>query len=146
MNALSKIEEKPDLSIILVNYNDKVHLKECLASIEASSSLGRRELIVVDTNSSYGSQEFIKSHFPQVKLVCNKENKGFSRASNQAIRQSQGNFLLFLNTDTIFFPEALNLMLREIKTNPQAGAVGPAILKGKNQYQVSFGRRFSFGS
>lgn len=146
MNALSKIEKKLDVSIILVNYNDKVHLKECLASIEASPSLSRHELIVVDNNSSDGSQEFIRSHFPQVRLVCNKENKGFSRASNQGIRQSKGSFLLFLNTDTIFFPETLNLMLREIKTNPQAGAVGPALLKGKNQYQVSFGRRLSFGS
>lgn len=146
MSALNIIEDKPELSIIFVNYNDKVHLKECLSSLEASPLLSHLEIIVVDNNSSDGSQEFIKSHFPRAKLICNKENIGFARASNQGIRQSRGDFVLFLNTDTTIFPESLSLLLREIKTNHQAGAVGPALLKGENRYQISFGWRRGFGS
>lgn len=146
MNVLNKSEEKPEVSVIFVNYNDKVYLKECLSSLEESALHFRLELIVVDNNSSDGSQEFIRSHFPRVKLICNSENKGFAKASNQGIRESQGDFLLFLNTDTIVSSEALSLLLQEIKANPQVGAVGPALLKGENQHQVSFGRRVSFGS
>jgi len=140
------VEGKSEVSAVVVNYNDKIHLKECLASLEGSSHITPLEIIVIDNNSSDGSQEFIKSHFPRVKLIGNRENRGFAKASNQGIEQSQGDFLIFLNTDTILPPEPLSLILHEMKTNPEVGAVGPALSKGKNRYQVSFGKRMNFWS
>lgn len=132
--------------MVLVNYNDKVHLRECITSIEESIRRFPLEIIVVDNNSSDGSQRFIKSHFPRVKLICNKENKGFAKANNQGIIQSQGDFILFLNTDTVLLPGALSLLLQETEANPEVGAVGPALFKGKNNYQVSFGKKVNFWS
>lgn len=146
MNALTKIEEKPEVSIIIVNYNDKVHLGECLSVLEKSPLFSKLELIVIDNNSSDGSQELIRTNFSQVNLICNLKNIGFAQACNQGARKSRRDFLLFLNTDAILYPEALSLMLQEIKTNHQAAAVGPALFMGENHYQVSFGRKVSFAS
>ncbi len=143
---MNRTQGKIEVSAVVVNYNDKVHLKECLASLERSSRNRTLEMIIVDNDSSDGSQEFIKSHFPRVKLISNRDNRGFAIASNQGIRESQGEFLLFLNTDTILQSEALGLMLDEMKIDLELGAVGPALLRGKNRYQVSFGNKVNFWS
>jgi hypothetical protein len=139
-------EKKVELSIVIVNYNDKAHLESCLSSLEADAQELNLEILVVDNNSSDGSQEFIEKRFPKIKLIRNKENKGFSRANNQAIRESRGEFILFLNTDTVLLPKTIELLLEEMKRNPKAGALGPALLKGANVYQASFGRKVSFFS
>jgi len=135
-----------ELSVVLVNFNDRPHLGECLSSIENTSGSLHYEVIVVDNDSADGSQAYIARHFPKVKLIANNVNLGFARANNQGIRESRGEFILFLNTDTAVQPGALGRLLAELRSDPQAGAVGPALLRGSNSYQVSFGRRVSFFS
>jgi len=136
----------PDVSIILVSYNDKTHLEENLLSLDKMVQDFDLEILVVDNNSTDGSQDLIQRCFPQVKLICNQENLGFARANNQAIQQSSADLCLFLNPDTILSSEALGLMIEEIKGHSDVGAVGPALLRRKGCYQVSFGRKVNFGS
>ncbi|MFP4082734.1 MAG: glycosyltransferase family 2 protein [Candidatus Aminicenantes bacterium] len=144
MNVLNKMQREPEISVILVNHNNKSHLKECLLALEKSSLRPCLEFIVVDNNSSDGSRDFIRDHFPLVRLIGNQKNRGFSAANNQGIRLSKGDFILFLNPDTLPYAQSLNLMLQEIKSNPRVGAVGPALIKGENKFQVSFGSRVNF--
>ena len=134
----------PELSVVLVNYNDSNHLQDCLSSLLNNSRGIDLEVIVVDNNSSDGSPELVKKKFPQVTLIRNSQNLGFSRANNQGIKKSRGEFVLFLNTDTVVFPGALECLLAEIRRDDMVGAVGPLLLRGENRYQVSFGGRVSF--
>lgn len=134
----------PEVSVVLVNFNDKGHLLECLQSLESNAGETVLETIVVDNNSSDGSPEFIRKHFPKVRLICNTQNLGYAKANNQGIRESRGEFVLLLNSDTICYPRGLDLLLGELKANPGAGAAGPALTDGRRGFQVSFGRRVSF--
>jgi len=144
MSALKNLEEKPEVSIILVNYNAKLHLQECLLSLEKNAQDTDYEVIVVDNNSSDGSQELIEKSYPQAKLIRNRENIGFARANNQGLRESKGEFVLFLNPDTVIHPKALERLLEEMKGDRLVGAVGPALLSDRNVYQISFGGRVNF--
>ncbi|MCP2518862.1 glycosyltransferase family 2 protein [Candidatus Aminicenantes bacterium AC-335-A11] len=134
-NKKSKIE----LSIIIVNYNGKNYLFKCLRSIYQFPPKVSYEIIVVDNNSDDGSQEMVRKNFPEVKLVCNKENLGFTRANNIGIKSSKGEFILFLNNDTRILKESIDLLLNKIKTNPDIGVVAPALLNEDFSYQLSYG-------
>ncbi len=136
----------PELSVILVSYNDWIHLEKCLQSLQSLLPEFDLEIIIVDNNSSDGSPDFVRSKFPFVKLLSASENFGFAKASNMGIRVSVGEFVLFLNTDTIANVQALTVLLDEMKRNPSIGAVGPALLLGKEIYQISFGKRVSYFS
>ena len=133
----------PELSVILVSYNDWIHLEKCLQSMKTFPE-ENLEIIVVDNNSSDGSPDLIKNRFPYVKLLCAEENLGFARASNLGISASSGEYVLFLNSDTIVNAQAITILLNEMKRNPSMGAVGPALLSGQKNYQVSFGKRVDF--
>jgi GT2 family glycosyltransferase len=135
-----------ELSVLLVNFNDRPHLGECLSSIENTAGSLAYEIIVVDNDSADGSQAYITRHFPKVKLIANNVNLGFAKANNQGIRESCGEFILFLNTDAAVQPGALDRLIGELRSDPKAGAVGPALLRGSHSYQVSFGRRVNFFS
>lgn len=132
------------LSVVLVNYNDRKHVADCLSSIEKTAVPLDYEILVVDNNSVDGSPADIARQFPRVRLISNSRNVGFAKANNQGWRESRGEFILFLNTDTTVQPGALGLLADELKSNPTAGAVGPALFDGPGSYQVSFGRRVSF--
>jgi len=144
MNDLKSTEGKPEVSIILVNYNDRLHLEDCLLSLRKNILDINFELLVVDNNSSDGSQDFVERQYPQAKLIRNKENLGFAKANNLGIKESKGEFILFLNTDTVIYPRMLEYLMEEMKADSQIGAVAPALLRGKNAYQISFGRKVSF--
>jgi GT2 family glycosyltransferase len=141
---LSNTEKAPELSVVLVNYNDRTHLEECLSSLTDTVGGIPYEVIVVDNQSSDGSPEWICKHVLQVRLIANTENVGFARANNQGIQQSRGEYILFLNTDTVVEPRAVESLLEELRSNSKIGAVGPALLCGENSFQVSFGKRVSF--
>jgi GT2 family glycosyltransferase len=132
------------LSVILVNYNDKPHLKECLESLNKTNQDLDIEIIVVDNNSEDGSREYIESEFPHVRLISNDKNLGYPRANNQGIKASSGSYLLLLNTDTVVNPGSLSLLREEMDKNRQVGAIGPALFHGDNKFQVSFGGRRTF--
>ena len=136
----------PDLSVILVSFNDWVHLEKCLQSLLVFLPEYDLEIVIVDNNSSDGSPDLVKKKFPEVKLLRNSENLGFARANNLGIRASAGEFVLFLNNDTIVNIQALTVLLDKMKRNPTVGAVGPALLSGQETYQVSFGKKVDFFS
>jgi len=136
----------PELSIIFINFNDSVHLEKSLLSLEKNAQDIDYEVIIVDNNSTDGSQEFIKDHFPSIKFICNEENRGFAKANNQGIRESKGEYILLLNTDTSINPGALGELLQEMRGSSDIGGAGPALLRGKDDYQVSFGRKVNFFS
>src|SRR5210317_2516135 len=90
-----------DLSIVIVNYNVKYFLEQCLHSVLKASKKISSEIFVVDNNSVDGSAQLIREKFPQIHFIENKINVGFSRANNQAIKISRGKYVLLLNPDTI---------------------------------------------
>jgi hypothetical protein len=134
----------PELSVILVNFNDKAHLGDCLSSLEKGISGLAAEVILVDNNSQDGSLELVRTSFPRVRLIQNAENIGYAKANNIGIKASRGDFILFLNTDTVVPPEALPSLLTLMRGKPELGAIGPALVHENKRFQVSFGRKVSF--
>lgn len=127
------------LSIIVVNWNTRARLAECLTSVlEAQDSLleSKSELIVIDNASTDGSVELVREQFPWVNLVINKQNLGFARASNQGIAASSGKYLLLLNSDTVVHPDAFAVMVSFLEGNPNAGACGPRLLNTDGSLQL----------
>lgn len=128
-----------ELSVVLVNYNDRAHLAACLNSLQKAVSGLSAEVILVDNRSGDGSPDLVKASFPWVRLVENKANLGYPRANNIGFRQSRGEFCLFLNTDTVMPETGPAALLSQIKSRPEAGAVGPALVNENGRFQVSFG-------
>jgi len=112
------------LSIIIVNYNVKQLLKECLQSVINASEGIETEVWVVDNNSSDGSVKMLQEEFSEVKLIANNHNLGFSVANNQAIKQAQGEHILLLNPDTLVPKDVFNKCLEFINNTPKCGALG----------------------
>lgn len=125
------------LSIIVVNWNTCEYLRDCLASVYANPPSCDFEVWVVDNNSRDDSRHMVKDRFPQVNLISNGQNVGFARANNQAIRQSNGQYVLLLNSDTKVKPGALDALMTFADENPQAGAVGAQILNADGTLQIS---------
>jgi GT2 family glycosyltransferase len=141
---LDKTEDVLVLSVLLVNYNDREHLSRCLSSLKGQIENISHEIVIVDNDSSDGSQDFIRETYPDVRLICNSENVGFARANNRGLQECGGEFVLLLNTDTIVMPDAIEILMTAIKSNPGLGAVGPALLLKEDKFQVSFGQKVSF--
>ena len=137
---------QPELSVIVVNYNDRVHLPACLSSLERALSSLSAEVILVDNQSEDGSQALVRSSFPWVRLVENDRNVGYPRANNIGFRESHGEYVLFLNTDTVVPAAAVASLLAGIKARPQTAAVGPALVHENGSFQVSFGKKVDFFS
>jgi len=127
-----------DLSIIIVSYNTQKLLRDCIQSVIDSTKDISYEIIVVDNNSTDGSQQILNETYPDIKLLCNKDNVGFSRANNQGFRVSSGQYLLFLNSDTIVSNNAVLKMVDYMKENQEAGIVGPKILNERHQPTRSY--------
>lgn len=111
-----------DLSIVIVSYNVKEFLYECLKSVYKNSKEFSFEVIVVDNASKDGSSAMVKEKFKDVILVTNKKNLGFSKANNLGIKKSKGRYLLFLNADTIVYPKTLKTLIDFMNVETQAGA------------------------
>lgn len=126
-----------DLSIVIVNWNTRELLAQCLESIYANPPGREFEIWVVDNASSDGSAAMVRERFPQVRMIENRENAGFARANNQAAAIAKSRYLLFLNPDTLIHQGALNSLLRHLETHPGVGAVGPRLLNLDGSLQVS---------
>src|SRR3989338_7030782 len=128
---------EPDLSIIIVNYNTKGLLADCLASVfAAAAAKNGLEVIVVDNASSDGSQAMVASQFKQVKLVRNKANLGFARANNEGYKVARGKYLLFLNSDTVVKRYSLAKPLKFLKNHPKVGAVTIKLILGDGTLDI----------
>jgi GT2 family glycosyltransferase len=131
-----------DLTIIIVNWNVKELLRDCLKSVYGQAKTISLEVLVVDNASSDGSIEMVEKEFPQVKLFKNKENVGFAKANNQAIRQSRGKYVLLLNPDTIVLDKAAVKLVQFMDEHIDIGAAGPKIIGSDNNVQLSCGMHF----
>jgi GT2 family glycosyltransferase len=122
------------LSVIIVNYNVKYFLEHCLASVFKAGRQISMEVFVVDNNSVDGSVSMIKEKFPQVQLIENKLNAGFSKANNQAIKLAVGEFVLLLNPDTVVEESTFEKCLSFMNDHPDAGAAGVKMIDGKGHF------------
>ena len=113
-----------DISIVIVSYNVKEYLKNCLKSIIRHSGSLNVEIIVVDNRSEDGSCEMVQDEFSSVKLIANHQNKGFSKANNQGIRESKGRYILLLNPDTLLWENTLCTTYGYMDKHPEVGCVG----------------------
>lgn len=118
------------LSIIIVSYNVKHYLYQCLDSIEKAVKDIDAEVFVVDNHSSDSSIEFLQPIFPDVHYIKSPHNLGFSKANNLAIRQAQGEYILLLNPDTIITPQAISNILSFMDCHKDAGAAGACMING----------------
>ena len=116
------------LSVIIVSYNVRHYLHQCLDSVVRATKGLEADIWVVDNASSDDSVSVLGAAFPQVHFVQNTTNVGFARANNQAIRQSQGDYVLLLNPDTIVGEETLHTCLQLLETHPHIGATGTRML------------------
>jgi GT2 family glycosyltransferase len=124
-----------DLSIVIVNWNTKHLLKDCLDSVRKYTNHMQYEITVIDNASIDGSVEMLKSDYPFVKLKVNEENEGFSKANNKGIREATGEFILLLNSDTFIRENVFLNLVKLMKENPSVGVCFPRFLnlEGKTQ-------------
>ena len=122
------------LSVVIVNYNVKHFLEQCLNSVAAAAEHCETEVFVVDNNSVDGSCNMLREKFPWVKLIENKKNYGFSYANNQAIRQSTGEYVLLLNPDTVIEEDTLKSVCDFMDAHPDAGGLGVKMIDGKGRF------------
>ena len=122
------------LSVVIVNYNVKYFLEQCLHSVRRAMKSIDGEVYVVDNNSVDGSIKMLEEKFPEVILIANKDNHGFSKANNQAIRVSKGKYVLLLNPDTIVEDDTFRKVLAFMDEHPDAGGLGVKMIDGKGRF------------
>lgn len=126
-----------DLSIVIVNWNTKNMLQDCLCSVYAGLGALQVEIIVVDNASKDSSCDMIRAHFPLVTLIESQTNLGFAGGNNLALRQTKGRYILLLNTDTLVhgtvFPDAISWL----DQHPDVGVMGPRVLNTDGSLQLS---------
>jgi len=122
------------LSVVIVNYNVKYFLEQCLHSVRRAMKGIDGEVYVVDNNSVDGSVKMLEEKFPEVIVIANKDNHGFSKANNQAIRISKGEYVLLLNPDTIVEDDTFRKVVAFMDAHPDAGGLGVKMLDGKGRF------------
>jgi len=130
------------LSVIIVNYNVKYFLEQCLYSVQKACLGIKAEIIVTDNNSVDGSRAFLEPAFPKVKFIWNTDNVGFAKANNQALDIAQGEYILYLNPDTILSEDSIEKCLQFFKQNRSVGAVGIQMIDGSGNFLKESKRAF----
>ncbi|MCX6146030.1 MAG: glycosyltransferase family 2 protein, partial [Candidatus Kapabacteria bacterium] len=136
------MENKIDISIVIVNYNVKDFLLQCLRSIEKSITKRKYEIIVVDNNSTDESIEFLSPKFEKVNFISLNDNLGFGKANNVGFDKASGKYLLILNPDTIISEDTLDKMYDFMELNPEIGISGCKVLNQDGSFQVTCRRGF----
>ncbi|UCE17513.1 MAG: glycosyltransferase [Gemmatimonadota bacterium] len=131
-----------DVTIIIVNYNVKDYLEQALRSLRRTVKGLSSEIMVVDNSSSDGSVALIESEFKEVVLIENRENLGFAKANNQALKLARGRFILLLNPDTIVQEDTIRVMMDFMENHSEAGAVGCKVLNPDGSLQAACRRSF----
>lgn len=130
-----------DISVVIVGWNAERYLELCLDSLAKAPPRRSMEILVVDNASSDGSVEMIEAKFPSVKLIKSKENLGFAKGNNLAIRQCRGRYIALVNPDVIVFPGCLDALADFLDENPKVGNVGPRVFNPDMSMQSTC-RRF----
>lgn len=131
------------LSIIIVNYNVKHFLEQCLLSVRKALQGIESEVIVVDNNSVDGSVQMLQEKFlHEITLITNQDNPGFSKANNQGIRIATGKYILLLNPDTIVEENTFRICIDFMEKHPDAGALGVKMIDGSGKFLPESKRGF----
>ena len=130
------------LSIIIVNYNVKYFLEQCLCSVLRACAGLQAEIIVEDNNSTDGSRAYLEPKFPQVMFYWNKENAGFGKANNAGIKKATGDHILLLNPDTIVDEDSFYKCLEFFKMHHDCGALGVRMIDGSGEFLKESKRSF----
>jgi GT2 family glycosyltransferase len=130
------------LSVIIVNYNVKDLLKECLESVSLALAGLDGEVFIVDNASSDGSVEFLQPLFPSFSFIANKENTGFSKANNIALQQVKGKYVLFLNPDTLVPEDCFRKCIAFMEQHTPAGALGVRMVNADGEFLKESKRGF----
>lgn len=130
------------LSIVIVNYNVKYFLEQCLYSVRAATTNLDAEVFVVDNHSTDDSMAYLKPKFPEVIFIENLENVGFAKANNQAIRQAKGQYVLLLNPDTVVGEDSLRSLCYQMDEDQTIGALGVKMLNAEGHFLVESKRSF----
>jgi GT2 family glycosyltransferase len=131
-----------DLSIIIVNYNVRHFLEQCLGSLKKASGRIKCEIIVVDNNSADGSCSMVSSRFPEAFLIRNSSNLGFAAGCNQGIKISKGKYILLLNPDTVVEEDTFDKCINFMEMHPEAGATGVKMINGSGRLLPESKRAF----
>ena len=135
--------DKPlKLSVIIVNYNVKYFLEQALLSVQKAIEGLEADVFVVDNNSVDGSVSMVQEDFPWVKLIANKDNPGFSIANNQAIRQSEAEYVLLLNPDTVVEEDTFRKCIAYMDEHPKVGGLGVRMIDGAGVFLPESKRGF----
>lgn len=134
--------ERPIISVVIVNYRVKYFLAQTLHSVKEAMAGIPHEIYVIDNNSNDGSIEWIEHRFPLIHAVENKENVGFAKANNQAIKNANGEFTLILNPDTIISKEAIMGALRWMESHSDCGGIGTKMVDGNGEFLPESKRSF----
>ena len=131
------------LSVIIVSYNVKDYIKQCIRSIYKSNlDNDLLEVIVIDNDSYDGTVQDIQSSFPNISIIENKTNKGFAKAVNVGIKQSNGDFICLLNPDVIIKDNTFSTLIEYLESNKNTGCIGPKVLNVDGTVQHSCKRSF----
>ena len=130
------------LSIIIINYNVKYFLEQCLCSVRKAIEKMDAEVIVIDNNSTDGSADYLQPRFPWAKFIINPQNEGFSKANNIALLLAKGKYILFLNPDTIVAEDSLEKSISFMESTAKAGALGVRMIDGSGKYLKESKRGF----
>ncbi|UCD39027.1 MAG: glycosyltransferase family 2 protein, partial [Fidelibacterota bacterium] len=130
------------LSVIVVSFNVREFVKQCLTSLRYAHFTGQVEVVIVDNNSADNTVEMVGRLFPDVRLIANTENKGFAAAVNQGVAAARGDTLLLLNPDTILEEGTLQVLADYLEAHPEVGCVGPKILNSDGSLQQACKRSF----
>ncbi len=136
--------DRPDMSVVVINLNGRQLLDDCLTTLREAMPRHELEVIVTDNGSTDGSVEMVKEKFPEVKLVENGENLGFTKANNQGVEISHGRYVMLLNNDTRVLPGAFSDAVDYLDQHPDIGASGLQLLNEDGSLQLSVRRFPSF--
>ncbi|MCU0317394.1 MAG: glycosyltransferase family 2 protein [Fimbriimonadaceae bacterium] len=125
------------LSILIVNWNTRDKLQECLTSLTHSKLPFATEIIVVDNASTDGSAEMVKQYFPHIICIESNSNLGYSGGNNLAYQAAKGEWILTLNPDTKLFPDTCHRAILSLSCHPECGALGAQLLNFDNSHQES---------
>jgi GT2 family glycosyltransferase len=133
-----------DLSVVILNYNTREHLRACLASLaaEVSRSAVEAEIFVVDNASTDGSADMVSTDFPWVRVVRSPLNGGFAYGNNLALSRARGEAILLLNPDTTLAPGTIAALLWRLDAHPEAGVIGPKLLRPDGSMHLACRRSF----
>lgn len=131
-----------NISVIIVNYNVKYFLEQCLYSVQAALTHVTGQVIVVDNNSTDGSINYLQPKFPEVQFIINTDNAGFAKACNKGLVAATGEYILFLNPDTIVPEHCFEACIAFLKVTPDAGALGIKMIDGSGKFLKESKRSF----